>query len=89
MKSYKGKRKWVLYSQVFVGPIAILINKYFRKSALKKSGRTIEFDSHVMQYTEEIDENVVREGLVRLLKKRHEEYEIFEKAKRRSSLSKS
>ena len=49
----------------------------------------IEFDSHVMQYTEEIDENVVREGLVRLLKKRHEEYEIFEKAKRRSSLTKS
>ena len=85
----QGQAKMGALLSGLVGPIAILINKNFRKSALKKSGRTIEFDSHVMQYTEEIDENVVREGLVRLLKKRHEEYEIFEKAKRRFSLSKS
>ncbi len=62
-----------------VGPIAIMIDKYFCKST--KEMTEVEFDSHVMRHTEEIDENVVREGLVRILKKRHAEFEAIERAK--------
>ena len=36
--------------------------------------KAAEFDSHVMRCTEEIDENVVREGLLRILKKRHADH---------------
>ena len=68
-----------------VGPSALVINKYFRSKRGSYKGYAEEFDRHINRHTEEIDENVVREGLVRILKKRHAEYEAMEKTKRGSN----
>jgi len=64
-----------------VGPCALLLNKFVRQPRLNAAARkravskTAEaFDAHVMHTTEEIDENVVREGLLRILKKRHADF---------------
>jgi hypothetical protein len=76
-----------------VGPAAVLIDRYFRKGRgilgnidkESKEKQEFSFNSHVMRCTEEIDEKVVREGLVRLLKKRHEEFEKMKDAAERET----
>lgn len=78
----QGQAKMGALISGLVGPMALVFNKYFRSH--KVAGKDgIDIDGHVMRQTEEIDENVVREGLVRILKKRHAEFEAEETRKSR------
>ena len=81
----QGEAKMGALLSGLVGPLALLINRHLRRPRKDDHLTEVEFDSHVMRHTEEIDENVVREGLVRILKKRHAEFEALEKLKKRRS----